>query len=81
MAREKMDVLAGIAEVGEGNQLPRAVERLNARLGLPATLGQLGLIREDLEPLAAKALRDHCTPTNPRALSQEDCHNLYQEAL
>lgn len=45
---------------------------LNARLGLPSGLGQMGVRREDLPVIAALARKDHCHATNPREASVED---------
>ena len=52
--------------------LSRFFADLNARLGLPATLREVGLREEDLAPIAAAAVLDHSTPTNPRPCSAED---------
>ena len=63
------------------DSLPDTFTQLNGRLNLPANLSAMGLTAADLAPLAAKAAADHCSPTNPRPLTPEDCQALYLVAL
>mgnify|MGYP001275731777 CR=1 FL=1 len=51
-----------------------------AELGLPVTLGAMGVKREVLPAIAAAALKDHCHPTNPRAASESDYLALLEAA-
>jgi alcohol dehydrogenase class IV len=78
---EKMDRMAQTIGVSRGTDLPEVFESLNQRLRLPDNLTALGLTRADLEPLAQKALEDHCSPTNPRPLDCNQLLQLYLEAL
>ena len=78
--KEKMDVIAEKLKIKKASLLPERFARLNEELGLPSRLQELGLTKEDMEPLAIKAKEDHCTPTNPRPLEVEDCLKLYIEA-
>jgi len=58
--------------------LPRSVDpadyivSLNARLGLPAGLGAMGLDRQLLPGIAQAAMKDHCHATNPRIATADD---------
>jgi 4-hydroxybutyrate dehydrogenase len=61
--------------------LAAAIEALNRDLGLPANLGEMGVTREEVEPLAQWALEDHSTATNPRPMTVEDFEVLFAEAL
>jgi alcohol dehydrogenase class IV len=36
---------------------------------------------DDLEGMAELALQDHCSLTNPRKITVEDCQTLYQAAF
>ncbi len=78
--REKIRVLTQRMGLCSGADLPAAFTDLNARLGLPLRLRDLGLTQPELEPLAEHALHDHCSPTNPRPLDLEACRALYREA-
>ena len=78
--KDKMQTIAKRLEITDASALPDRFAQLNQELGLPARLRDLGLTKEDLEPLAEKAKEDHCTSTNPRPLEVEDCRQLYLEA-
>ena len=78
--KEKMQVLADRLGIKKASLLPDRFIGLNEELGLPVRLRELGLTKEELEPLAKKAKEDHCTPTNPRPLEVMDCLQLYKEA-
>ena len=54
---------------------------LNGRLGLPATLGSIGVVQQDLSPVAEAATKDHSSPTNPRASAAEDYLRPLRAAL
>lgn len=79
--RERIGRLAEAAGLRQPEALPEAFERLSAELGLPLRLSQLGVSREDLTPLVAHAMRDHCTWTNPRKPTEADYQSLYDAAL
>ena len=58
---------------GAGRQPSRShSERLNADLGLPANLKEMGLPREALPTMVEGALADHSNATNPRPVNRED---------
>ena len=78
--RDKFDRIARTLAL-KADELPDVFAKLNERLGLPANLSAMGLTRADLEPLAARAAADHCSATNPRPLSREECAALYMNAL
>lgn len=76
----KMDAMAKVIGAPSGTALPEAFAKLNEDLKLPARLSEMGVEREELEPLAPLAVEDHCTPTNPRALDVAAARRLYEEA-
>jgi len=69
----------GLADV-RPEAVAESVAALSARLGLPATLGAMGVKREVLPAIAAAAVKDHCHPTNPRAASEADYLALLRAA-
>jgi 4-hydroxybutyrate dehydrogenase len=77
--KEKMQTMAKRLGMTDASALPDRFAQLNQELGLPARLRDLGLTKQDLEPLAEKAKEDHCTSTNPRTLEVEDLRRLYIE--
>lgn len=60
--------------------LGAAIEDLNARLGLPASLRAMGVAPELIPGLAKAAVEDHCAATNPRPASAADYEALYVTA-
>ena len=62
-------------------RLQVALFRLTARLGLPTSLGQLGVDRAAIERAAPRAERDPANRTNPRRARREDYLALMQGAL
>ena len=77
----KMDTLASTLELPRRTAVPDFFREFNHRLGLPDNLTDLGLIEDDVIPLASCAYADHCTATNPRRLEIQDFEKLYQLAL
>jgi 4-hydroxybutyrate dehydrogenase len=61
--------------------LPEAVFRLRERLGLPATLGEIGLDRGALSQAADYAAYDYANRTNPRRANASDYLNMMTAAL
>ena len=54
---------------------------LNKQIGLPTTLGAIGVKEEHIETLSDLAFADFCHPNNPKPVTREDFNKLYQEAL
>ena len=61
--------------------LATEIEGLNARLGLPGSLGALGVPESVIPEMADKAEKDHSTPTNPRPCSAADYAALMWESI
>ncbi|MEC7126168.1 MAG: iron-containing alcohol dehydrogenase, partial [Pseudomonadota bacterium] len=61
--------------------LAKAVERLNADLGLPRGLSEMGLTEELIEDMVPHAINDLATMTNPKKVSAEDFADLYRQAM
>jgi alcohol dehydrogenase class IV len=79
--KDKMQSIARRLGITDASALPERFEKLNAELGLPSRLGDLGVKQEDLAHLAGQAKEDHCTTTNPRTIEVEDFRTLYAKAL
>ncbi len=71
---DKMKSMADRLDIGDPLLLIPEFEKLIGQLGLPARLKELGITKEDLEPLSEKAMKDHCTVTNPRPMRKR-CRN------
>ena len=57
-----------------------AVRSLAIKIGIPQTLKEIGIKKEDLPMLAHQAIDDGCTAGNPRNVTQQEILALYQEA-
>lgn len=73
--------IRGAAEVPEGQPIDDWMHRFLLRIGLPTSLGALGVTPEVLPEIAEKAAKDHLSATNPRPAMASDYLALLQEAL
>lgn len=55
-----------------------AIESLTSRIGLPTRLGVLGVPPGILAHIAEQACLDHCTTTNPRAVTASDYRSILE---
>ncbi|SEN15743.1 Alcohol dehydrogenase, class IV [bacterium A37T11] len=53
---------------------------LNARIGIPRKLREIGVKEEHLDPLADLAVADFAHPNNPKPVSRNDFRILYEQA-
>ena len=67
--------------LGSGADLAEELFRLTERLGLPTSLGQLGLDLAAIERAAPAAERDPANRTNPRRARRDDYLALMRAAL
>lgn len=58
-----------------------AVDQLGKDVGIPRTISELGVKREDFKALAKDAFRDACTPGNPRDTTVEEIISLYEKMM
>ncbi len=65
----------------QGVQIAEAVREMNARLGLPAGLGELGVTEQMFDRIIGGALADHCHQTNPRQAGAEDYRGMLQQSM
>ena len=59
----------------------KAVAKLKKDVGIPKTLKEIGVKKEDLEALAEAAMADVCTGGNPRPCTKELVLKVYQKAF
>lgn len=61
--------------------LAKAIEELNANLGLPKGLGEMGLTEDLIDDMVPHAVNDLATMTNPKPVTAEDYAELYRIAM
>jgi hypothetical protein len=65
----------------QGTQIAEAIRAMNARLGLPAGLAQVGVTRDLFDRVVAGAMVDHCHKTNPRIATAEDYRAMLEASM
>ncbi len=65
----------------EGREIADALRAMNARLGLPAGLGALGVPPADYDRIIDGAMADHCHKTNPRLATRADYIEMLQASM
>ncbi len=58
-----------------------AIQDMNARLGLPSGLRDMGVTESLFDKVIAGAMADHCHKTNPRLASEADYREMLQQAM
>jgi alcohol dehydrogenase class IV len=67
--------------LASANDIPDAIRDLNARLGLPKGLAEMGVTRDLFAKIIEGALADHCHKTNPRIASADEYRDLLLTSL
>ena len=57
------------------------ISELSRKVGITQGVADVGGKEEDIEMLANKAIKDACTPGNPREVTVEDIMKIYKEAM
>jgi len=58
-----------------------AIQDMNARLGLPSGLRDMGVTESLFDKVITGAMADHCHKTNPRLASEADYREMLQQAM
>jgi len=70
-----------ISESEAADKAIEAIQDINKRIGIPKSLGEVGIKEDQLPMLAKKAFEDPCHPSNPRPCTEQDLLMLYKEAF
>ena len=65
----------------ENIDLAGEIERLNAAIGLPKGLAEMGVTEEMIPHLVAHSMTDPSNATTPRLPTQEEWEKLFLEAM
>jgi 4-hydroxybutyrate dehydrogenase len=73
--------MARVMGLSSGADVADAVRALNARLGLPSGLKDLGVTPALFDRIIEGALADHCHKTNPRLATADDYRRMLEESM
>ncbi|MFN3461386.1 MAG: iron-containing alcohol dehydrogenase [Oceanibaculum sp.] len=65
----------------ENTDIADAISKLNAKIGIPASLREMGVTDDLLDGIAVAATKDHAHPTNPRTPTVAEYRKLLDEAM
>jgi 4-hydroxybutyrate dehydrogenase len=80
-APDKYRRIAAAMGLSPDGDVAAAIERLNKRIGLPASLGALGVTAAHIPDLVDHALADLAGLTNPRKVAAGDYRALFEMAI
>ena len=82
---ERMAYAMGLGEIKGAAQAAEAVAQaitaMNARLGLPKGLAELGVDRAWFDKVIEGAMADHCHKTNPRLATAQEYREMLEAAM
>jgi alcohol dehydrogenase class IV len=81
VAEEKYARLRAVIGLEPGADLAGWVTALNARIGLPGGLAEMGVGEAVLTRVAVHAEEDASTETNPRPVTRQDYERLLVESM
>ncbi len=75
---QRMAVAMGLSSASD---LGLAIKDMNARLGLPAGLAEMGVTSAVFDQVIKGAMADHCHKTNPKIASEDDYRAMLAASL
>ncbi|WP_334133448.1 iron-containing alcohol dehydrogenase [Tepidimonas sp.] len=77
----RLERMARVMSLSGPQAIGPAIRALNARLGLPSGLAELGVTPDLFERIIDGAVADHCHKTNPRLATREDYRALLEASM
>lgn len=72
----RLDRMASAMGLASGGDIPEAIQAMNASLGLPGGLAEVGVSTSQFEAVIDGAMADHCHKTNPRQATRQDYRDM-----
>jgi alcohol dehydrogenase class IV len=79
--KERFAIMAQVVGAKDAEGFIDWLHELKAAIGIPKTLGEVGVKKSHLPDLVQFAVQDGCHQSNPRPVSKEDFERLFSEAL
>ena len=73
--------MAGLGEMAAARRAVSGVQQLEADIGIPESLSDVGVQREAIAAMAVDAMKSGNIPINPRRTVQSDIEGLFERAL
>ena len=77
----RMQRMAHAMGLASSDDIGPAIKDMNARLGLPSGLAEMGVLASQFDQIITGALADHCHKTGPRLATAEDYRALLTQAM
>jgi 4-hydroxybutyrate dehydrogenase len=77
----RLQRMAQAMGLAAANDIPQAIQDMNARLRLPSGLAAMGVQAESFARVITGALADHCHKTNPRLASADDYQAMLADSM
>jgi 4-hydroxybutyrate dehydrogenase len=68
----RLERMARAMDLSSASDIGPAIRDMNARLGLPSGLAEMGVTRAQFDQVITGAVADHCHKTNPRLATTDD---------
>ncbi|OUM02995.1 iron-containing alcohol dehydrogenase [Variovorax sp. JS1663] len=78
---QRLQRMAQAMNLDSAGDLGAAIRDMNARLGLPKGLAEVGVSTEMFEPIIDGAMADHCHKTNPRLATRDDYRAMLEASM
>lgn len=78
---EALQSISSAMGLPQGADVSDEIEALNVRLGLPPSLGAMGVTADMIPYLSEHAVKDVCTFTNPRSVNRGEYAVLFEQAI
>jgi len=78
---KRLERMAHAMGLSSASDIPEAIRDMNARLGLPKGLAEIGVQRDWYGKIIQGALADHCHKTNPRLATAEDYERMLADSM
>ncbi len=77
----RLQRMAHAMGLASGSDIGEAIKDMNARLGLPKGLGEMGVTAAQFDAVIHGAMADHCHKTNPRIATADDYRAMLNAAM
>jgi alcohol dehydrogenase class IV len=77
----RLQRMAHAMGLSSGADIGPAIKSMNARLGLPGGLAEMGVSASQFDQIITGALADHCHKTGPRLASASDYRDMLAASM